>query len=67
MKASLFILILLLAISMILVSCQPSVDSGNDGEIRDNDSASAGDKAIKQLQQEGNKEPPSLRFLGRKL
>ena len=28
---------------MILVSCQPSVDSGNDGEIRDNDSASVGD------------------------
>lgn len=43
MKASLFILTLLLAISMILVSCQPSVDSGNDGEIRDNDSASVGD------------------------
>ena len=43
MKASLFILILLLAISMILVSCQPSVDSGNDSEIRDNDSASVGD------------------------
>ena len=43
MKASLFILTLLLAISMILVSCQPSVDSGNGGEIRDNDSASVGD------------------------
>ena len=43
MKASLFILTLLLAISMILVSCQPSVDSGNDGEIRDNDSASVGE------------------------
>lgn len=27
---------------MILVSCHPSVDSGNDGEIRDNDSASVG-------------------------
>ena len=43
MKASLFIITLLLAISMILVSCQPSVDSGNGGEIRDNDSASVGD------------------------
>ena len=43
MKASLFILTLLLAISMILVSCQPSVDSGNDGEIRDNDSTSVGE------------------------
>lgn len=43
MKASLFILTFLLAISMILVSCQPSVDSGNDGEIQDNDSASVGD------------------------
>jgi thiol-disulfide isomerase/thioredoxin len=28
---------------MILVSCQPSVDSGNDGEIHENNSASVGD------------------------
>ena len=28
---------------MIFVGCQPSVDSGNDGGIRDNDSASVGD------------------------
>ena len=43
MKASLFILVLLLAISIVFVGCQPSVDNKNDADIDDNNSASVGD------------------------
>ena len=43
MKKSLFILVLLLAVSIILVGCQPSVDSNNDGETKDSNSSSIGD------------------------
>ena len=43
MKASLFILVLLLAISILFVGCQPSVDNKNDAEIDGNNSASVGD------------------------
>ena len=43
MKASLFILVLLLAVSIIFVGCQPSVDNKNDADIDDNNSASVGD------------------------
>ena len=43
MKASLFILVLLLAVSILFVGCQPSVDNKNDAEIDGNNSASVGD------------------------
>ena len=43
MKASLFILVLLLAVSILFVGCQPSVDNKNDADIDDNNSASVGD------------------------
>lgn len=43
MKRSLFILITLLALSIIFAGCQTSVDDGNKGEIQDNNSASVED------------------------